>query len=116
MTGGRDVVATLALIAAILPIKTTFSSPLKNWKIRSQLRFERVSGVVLNRILVADSDASWRSHSCSDQFRNADQIVGDQIEQEVGRDAGDAAVLGFAHSPVLLAPTEDAFNHRAAGL
>src|ERR1700738_543074 len=50
------------------------------------------------------------------KFGNADQVVGDQIEQEVGGDATDAAMLGFAHGAVLLAPTEDAFDHRPARL
>ena len=44
--------------------------------------------------------------SCGNQFGNADQIVGDEIEQEVGGDPADAAMLGLAHGAVLLAPTE----------
>jgi hypothetical protein len=36
------------------------------------------------------------------QFGNADQVIGDQIEQEVGGDATDAAMFGLAHGPVLL--------------
>src|SRR5215212_8159623 len=51
-----------------------------------------------------------------DQFGNADQVVGDQIEHEVGGDAADAAMFGLAHGAVLLAPTEYAFDHRAARL
>ena len=51
-----------------------------------------------------------------DQFGDADQIAGDQVEQEIGRDGGDAAVLGLAHCTVLFAPAEDAFGHRSAGL
>jgi hypothetical protein len=50
------------------------------------------------------------------QFRNADQIVGDQIEHEVGGDAADTAMFSLAHRTVLLAPTEDAFDHGAARL
>ena len=50
------------------------------------------------------------------QFWNADEIIGDQVEEEVGSDAGDAAMLGLAHGAVLLTPTEDALDHRAAGL
>jgi hypothetical protein len=42
------------------------------------------------------------------------QVVGDQIEHEVGGDATDAAMFGLAHGPVLLALTEDAFDHRPA--
>src|SRR5215203_5776128 len=53
---------------------------------------------------------------CRDQFWNADQVVSDQIEQEIGSDAADAAVFGLAHRAVLLAPTEDAFDYRATRL
>jgi hypothetical protein len=42
------------------------------------------------------------------QFGDADQVIGDQIEEEVGGDATDAAMFGLAHGSVLLAPTEDA--------
>jgi hypothetical protein len=35
-----------------------------------------------------------------DQFRDADQVIGDQVEQEVGGDAGDAAMFGLAHGAV----------------
>jgi hypothetical protein len=49
-------------------------------------------------------------------FRNADQIVGDQVEQEVGSDSGNAAVLGLAHCAVPLAPPENAFDHRTPAL
>ena len=51
-----------------------------------------------------------------DQFGDADQIVGDQVEQEIGSDGGDAAMFGLAHRAVLLAPAEDAFGHRPARL
>ena len=51
-----------------------------------------------------------------DQFGDADQIVGDQVEQEIDSNGGDAAVLGLAHCTVLFAPAEDAFGHRPAGL
>src|SRR3974377_1582838 len=50
------------------------------------------------------------------QFRNTDQIVGDQIEHEVGGDATDAAMFCLALPTVLFAPAEDAFDHRAARL
>src|SRR5215831_20424932 len=53
------------------------------------------------------------SSSCTHQFGNADEIVSDQIEQKVGRDPGDPAMLGFAHCAVLLAPAEDTLDHRA---
>ena len=48
------------------------------------------------------------------QFGDADQVIGDQIEQEVGGDASYAAMFGLAHGAVLLAPTEDALGHRPA--
>ena len=44
---------------------------------------------------------SWR-----DQFGDADQIVSDEVEQEVGTDAMDAAMLGLPHGAVQLAPTK----------
>ena len=50
------------------------------------------------------------------EFGDADQVIGDQIEQEVGGDATDAAMFGLAHRTVLLAPTEDALDHRPARL
>ena len=34
---------------------------------------------------------------CGEQFGNADQIVGDQVEQEVGVHAGDPAMFDFSH-------------------
>jgi hypothetical protein len=37
------------------------------------------------------------------QFGNADQVVGDQIEREVGSDPGSATMFGPAHRAVLLA-------------
>ncbi len=45
------------------------------------------------------------------QFGNADQVIGDQIEQEVGGYASDTV---SAHGAVLLAPSENAFDHRPA--
>ena len=45
------------------------------------------------------------------EFGDADQVVGDQIEHEVGGDAADAAMFGLADGAVLLAPTEDALGH-----
>src|SRR6266487_1747083 len=50
------------------------------------------------------------------QFGNTNQIVGDQIEHEIGGDTGYAAMFGLAHRAVLLAPAEDAFGHRPARL
>ena len=46
------------------------------------------------------------------QFGDADQVIGDQIEQEVAGDAGDATMFGLAQGAVLLAPSEDARDHR----
>ena len=43
-----------------------------------------------------------------------DEIVGNQIEQKVGRDASGASMFGLAHGSVLLAPPEDAFGHGTA--
>jgi hypothetical protein len=56
-------------------------------------------------------DAGWLSGK---QFGNADQVIGDQIEQEVGGDASNAAMFGLAHGAMLLAPSEDALDHRPA--
>ena len=47
------------------------------------------------------------------QLGDADQVVGDQIEHEVSGDADDPAMLGLAHRAMLLAPAEDALDHRA---
>ena len=52
----------------------------------------------------------------SDLFGNADQVIGDQIEQEVGGDASDATMFGLAHGAMLLAPSENALDHRPARL
>ena len=50
------------------------------------------------------------------QFGNADQVIGDQIEQEVGGDASDATMFGLAHGAMLLAPSENALDHRPSRL
>jgi hypothetical protein len=50
------------------------------------------------------------------QFGDADQVIGDQIEQEVGGDASDAAMFGLAHGAMLLAPSENALDHRPSRL
>jgi hypothetical protein len=47
---------------------------------------------------------------------DADQIVSDQVEQEVGADSLKATVFHFAHCAVLFAPAENTFGHFAAGL
>ena len=43
--------------------------------------------------------------------RDANQIVGDEVEQEVACDAMKATMPGLAHRAMLLAPTEDALDH-----
>ena len=53
--------------------------------------------------------AGWLSGK---QFGNADQVIGDQIEQEVGGDASDAPMFCLAHGAVLLAPSEDTLARR----
>src|SRR5690242_19699065 len=53
---------------------------------------------------------------CRDQFGNAYQVIGDQVEHEVGGNAANATMFGPAHRAVLLAPAEDAFDHRPARL
>ena len=58
-------------------------------------------------------DAGWLS---GNQFGYADQVIGDQIEQEVGGDASDATMLCLAHGPMLLAPSENALDHRPSRL
>src|SRR5580698_7298802 len=54
--------------------------------------------------------------SGGDQLGYSDQIVSDEIEDEVAADSLDSAMFGFAHRAVLLAPTEDAFDHCPASL
>ena len=52
--------------------------------------------------------------STCDELGYPDEVVGDQIEQEVGGDASDAPMFGLAHGAMLLAPSEDALDHRPA--
>jgi hypothetical protein len=68
------------------------------------------------RLLATVSRAVSRRELRRHQFGNADQIVGDQIEHEIGSDTGSAAMFDLAHRTMLLAPTEDAFSHRPARL
>jgi hypothetical protein len=51
--------------------------------------------------------------SSGNEFRNTDQIVGDEIEQKVPGNAENTAMLGLAQRAVLFAPAEDALFHRA---
>jgi hypothetical protein len=97
------------------------SSLLKNLEIRDFLcaggAVDQVLGAVftgLRQFCLHERGAAWPALLGSHQFGNADQVVGDQIEQEVGGDATYAAMFGLAHGPVLLAPTEDALGHRPA--
>ena len=57
------------------------------------------------------SDGEWLSGK---QFGNADQVISDQIEQEVGGNASDATMFGLAHGAMLLAPSENAPDHHPA--
>lgn len=50
------------------------------------------------------------------ELGNADEVVSDQVEHEVGAHGSDATMLGLAHGAVLLAPPEDALDHGPAGL
>ena len=58
------------------------------------------------------------THSClrRNQLRNADQVICNEIEQEARGDPRNPAMLRFTHCAVLLAPAENALDHRAAGL
>src|ERR1700730_17812159 len=51
---------------------------------------------------------------CGNQFRDADQIVGDEVQQESSGDTSNPAMLSLAHRAMLLAPAKDAFDHFAA--
>src|SRR2546421_8098403 len=51
---------------------------------------------------------------CGNQFRDADQVVGDEVQQESSGDTSNSAMLSFAHRAMLLAPAKDAFDHFAA--
>src|SRR5664279_4401054 len=48
------------------------------------------------------------------QFRDSDQVVGDEVQQKSSGDTSNAAVLGLAHCAMLFAPAEDTFDHLAA--
>jgi hypothetical protein len=80
---------------------------------------ESVVGAKAAAFWLVRSISAWCEHKARlrrNQFGNADQIVGDQIEQEVGVDGADATMLRLAHRAVLLGPAENAFDHRAARL
>src|SRR5205807_4234928 len=51
---------------------------------------------------------------CGNQFRDADQAVGDEVQQESSGDTSNPAMLSLAHRAMLLAPAKDAFDHFAA--
>src|SRR4029077_8815604 len=92
------------------------SSLRKNLEVQPLLSFLRVGCGCAFGFSVAALVLRTPAWLRREQFRDADQIVGDQVEQEVGSDAGDAAMFGLAHRPVLLAPAEDAFDHGPARL
>ena len=97
--------------------KRQSSSLLKNLEVESFLVLAgrcwggAVELDVIFQLGVGDADAGWLSGK---QFGNADQVIGDQIEQEVGGDASDATMFGLAHGAMLLARSEDALDHRPA--
>ena len=78
------------------------------------LLFEKPGVVAWNAIWLLLVDCFPPMPSSRDEFRNADQIVGDQIEQKVAGDATNAAMLGLTQGAVLFAPAKDALDHRAA--
>ena len=53
---------------------------------------------------------------CRNEPRNADQVIGDEIEDEIGADPKNAAMLGLAHCAIFFAPAEDAPDHLASRL
>src|SRR5216683_2150053 len=69
--------------------------------------------------MVLYSGSRWSGRSTvsgGDELGNADEIVGDEVEHEVGADGGEATMLGLAHGAVQLAPAEDALGHGPARL
>jgi hypothetical protein len=66
------------------------------------LRIEAVLVVLLD--FPTGFGAIWGFRTSSgDELRDAYEIVGDEIEQEIGTHDGNTAVLGLAHGAVLLA-------------
>jgi hypothetical protein len=74
---------------------------------------EQGDGAGLERHLAAHRDGSAGVPLNRHEFRNTDQIVGDEIEQKVAGHAANAAMLGFSKGAMLLASAEDALDHRA---
>jgi len=74
---------------------------------------EKRDSAGLERHLAAHRDGSAGVPSNRHEFRNTDQIVGDEIEQKVAGNAANAAMLGLSKGAMLLAPAEDALDHRA---
>ena len=64
-------------------------------------------------ILQLIAGCSMAAPSSRDEFRDTDQIVGDEVEQKVASDTANATMLGFSQRAMLLAPTEDALDHCA---
>ena len=54
------------------------------------------------------------SDLCGNQFRDADQVGGDEVQQDSSGDTSNPAMLRLAHRAMLLAPAKDAFDHFAA--
>jgi len=50
------------------------------------------------------------------KFRDADEVVADQIEQEAGGDSSEPPVFRLAHGAMLLAPSKHALDHFAFAL
>ena len=74
---------------------------------------EKRDGAGLERHLAAHRDGCAGVPSNRHEFRNTDQIVCDEIEQKVAGNTANAAMLGFSEGAMLLAPAEDALDHRA---
>src|ERR1700730_1082382 len=51
---------------------------------------------------------------CGNQFRDAAQVVRDELQQASCGDTSNPAFLSLAHHAMLLAPAKDAFDHFAA--
>src|SRR5258708_8761687 len=69
--------------------------------------------------MVLCSGSRWSGRSTGsggDELGNADEIVGDEVEHEVGAGGGGATMLGLAHGAVQLAPAADALGHGPARL
>jgi hypothetical protein len=95
---------------------TGSNSLLKSWEMGGGVRC--FCGLAVQTVwLGAGAGHGGRtSGSGGDEFGDADEVAGDQVEHEVAADPFDAAVFGLAHRAMLLAPAENAFDRFAAGL